>query len=67
MTDPHATAAPSRVPVTKRWRVELGDIAPRMIEARGFRVEGGALIFIHPAGCVAAFAPGCWRTIEEAD
>ena len=66
MTD--ATEQPSTAPVTRRWRVELAtDQAPRMVEARGFRVEGGALIFNQPAGCVAAFAPGCWRTIEQAD
>lgn len=60
---------PSQSPViVKRWRVELvADQAPRTVEAHGFRIEGGGLIFVQPAGCVAAFAPGCWRTIEQAD
>jgi len=54
-------------PVTTRWRITMADKTVRTIEARGFRVEGGALIFNQPAGCVAAFAPGCWLTIEAAE
>jgi hypothetical protein len=50
---------------SKRWRVEMADKTTRTIEAHGFRIEGGGLIFVRPAGCVAAYAPGCWRTIEE--
>jgi hypothetical protein len=50
---------------TKRWRVELADKTARTIEARGFRVEGGALVLVLPAGCAAAYAPSTWLTIEE--
>jgi hypothetical protein len=62
-----ATDLPSTAPVTKRWRVTMADKTARTIEARGFRVEGGALIFNQPAGCVAAYALGCWCTIEAAE
>ena len=66
MTD--AAELPSTAPVFKRWRVELvPDHAARIIEAHGFRIEGSGLIFVQPAGSVAAFAPGCWRTIEAAE
>jgi len=68
MTDAADLPQPSTAPVIKRWRVELmPDQAPRTVEAHGFRIEGGGLIFVQPAGCVAAYAPGCWRTIEQAD
>jgi hypothetical protein len=64
---PEQPSGPAGDPV-KRWHVELGDNQPpRTVEAHGFRVEGGALIFVQPAGCVAAYAPGCWRTIETLD
>jgi hypothetical protein len=33
----------------------------------GFRVEHGALVLVKPRGCAAAYVPGCWRAIEEAD
>jgi hypothetical protein len=49
---------------SKRWRVELADKTARTIEARGFRVEGGALVLVLPLGCAAAYAPGTWLTIE---
>ena len=41
----------------KRWRVEMADKTTRTIEARGFRVECGALVLVHPAGCAAAYPP----------
>jgi hypothetical protein len=49
----------------KRWRVELADKTERTIEVRGFRVEGGTLVLVQPLGCAAAYAPGCWCTIES--
>jgi hypothetical protein len=55
---------PSPAPVARRWRVEMADQTSRTIEAHGFRVEGGGLIFVQPAGCVAAFASGQWLMIE---
>jgi hypothetical protein len=51
----------------KRWRVELADKTARTIEARGFRVEHGALVLVQPHGCVAAYGPSTWLTIEQAD
>jgi hypothetical protein len=42
---------------SKRWRVEMADKTTRTIEARGFRVECGALVLVQPAGCAAAYAP----------
>jgi hypothetical protein len=42
----------------------MADQTSRTIEAHGFRVEGGGLIFVQPAGCVAAFASGQWLVIE---
>jgi len=44
----------------------MTDGGVRTIEAPGFRVEGGALVLVLPAGCAAAYAPGTWLTIEEA-
>jgi hypothetical protein len=55
---------PSPVPVTRRWCVEMADKTSRVVEAHGFRIEGGGLIFVQPAGCVAAFASGQWLMIE---
>jgi hypothetical protein len=49
----------------KRWRVEMADRTTRTIEARGFRVESGALVLVQPLGCAAAYAPSTWLTIEE--
>jgi hypothetical protein len=54
-------------PKIKRWRVEMADKATRVVEARGFRVEGGALVLVLPLGCAAAYAPGTWLTIEAHD
>jgi hypothetical protein len=54
-------------PVTGRWRVEMADKTARTIEARGFRVEHGALVLVQPAGCAAAYGPSTWLTIEELD
>jgi hypothetical protein len=51
--------------VTRRWRVTMADKTARTIEARGFRVEGGALVLVLPLGCAAAYAPSTWLTIEE--
>ena len=42
---------------SKRWRVEMADKTARTIEARGFRVEHGALVLVQPLGCSAAYAP----------
>ncbi len=49
---------------SKRWRVTMADRSTRSIEAPAFRVEGGALVLVLPAGLAAAYAPGEWRTIE---
>lgn len=37
----------------------------RLVEACGFRIESGAVVFVEPVGCVAAFASGTWLQIEE--
>jgi hypothetical protein len=50
---------------SKRWRVEMADRTTRTIEARGFRVESGALVLVEPAGCAAAYGPSIWFTIES--
>jgi hypothetical protein len=55
---------PSTAPVIKRWRVTMAHKMERTIEARGFRVEHGALILLLPLGCAAAYAAGTWLTIE---
>jgi hypothetical protein len=47
------------------WRVAMADNTTRNVEALGFRVEGGALVLLRPAGCVAAFAPGTWLSVES--
>jgi hypothetical protein len=59
--------APTQSPVIRRWRVELADKTARTVEARGFRVEHGALVLVQPAGCAAAYAPSTWLTIEAHD
>jgi hypothetical protein len=51
----------------KRWRVEMADKTARTIEARGFRVEHGALVLVQPRGCAAAYAPSTWLAIEALD
>ena len=62
------TAEPqSTAPVTRRWRVEMSDKTTRTVEARGFRVEHGALVLVLPLGCAAAYAPSTWLTIEAHD
>jgi len=48
------------------WRVTMADNTARTIEAPAFRIDGGALVLLLPAGCGAAYAPGTWLTIEEA-
>jgi hypothetical protein len=35
----------------------MADKTTRTIEARGFRVEHGALVLVLPLGCAAAYAP----------
>jgi hypothetical protein len=62
-----ATDLPSTAPVIKRWRVTMADKTARTIEARGFRVEHGALVLVLPLGCAAAFAPSTWLSIEAAE
>jgi hypothetical protein len=42
---------------SKRWRVQMADKTTRTVEARGFRVECGALVLVQPAGCAAAAPP----------
>ena len=42
-----------------------GCTSARTIEARGFRVESGALVLVRPAGGAAAYALWTWHTIEE--
>lgn len=49
----------------RRWSVVMADNSRRLVEARGFRIESGAVVFAEPAGCVAAFAAGTWSTIEQ--
>ena len=49
----------------KCWRVAFPHGEPRTYSADGFRVESGALVLLLPAGCVAAFAPGQWTTIQS--
>lgn len=44
----------------RRWRVAMADGNSCTVEALGFRVEGGALVFVLPAGLAAAYAPGTW-------
>jgi hypothetical protein len=58
---------PSTPPVITRWRVTMADKTERTIEARGFRVEHGALVLVQPQGCAAAYASSTWLTIEAAE
>jgi hypothetical protein len=53
---------PSPAPVIKRWRVTMSDKTTRTVEARGFRVEHGALVLVLPVGCAAAYGPSSWLT-----
>jgi hypothetical protein len=64
MTDATELPQPSPAPVTRRWLVTMADKTARVVEARGFRVEGGALVLVLPLGCAAAYAPSTWLTIE---
>lgn len=59
---PELPLAPIAAP--RRWRVTMADNSVREIEAPAFRVEGGALVLVLPAGLAAAYAPGEWRKIE---
>jgi hypothetical protein len=65
MTIAATESPPTQSPVIKRWRVTMADKTTRTIEARGFRVEHGALALVLPLGCAAAYAPSTWVTIEE--
>jgi len=65
MSDAPDLTVTRSAPPPKVWRVTLGDGTARTIEAITFRVEGGALVLLLPAGCVAAFAPGQWLTVES--
>lgn len=49
----------------RRWSVIMADNSRRLVEARGFRIESGAVVFVEPVGCVAAFASGIWSMVEE--
>jgi hypothetical protein len=53
MTDAAELPPTPTAPVIKRWRVELAGKATCTVEARGFRVECGALVLVQPAGCLA--------------
>ena len=55
----------SAPPPRRQWRVTFPNGEPRTYEADAFRVEGGALVLLLPAGCVAAFAPGQWLTVDS--
>lgn len=57
--EPRSPAAP------RRWAVVMAQGPRRLVEACGFRIESGAVVFVQPVGCVAAFAPGTWSTVEE--
>lgn len=48
----------------KRWLVTMADGSVKVVEAVAFRVEGGALLMVRPAGLVSAYAPGTWATCE---
>jgi hypothetical protein len=56
---------PRPTPPPKSWRVTFPQGEPRAFSADGFRVDGGALVLLLPAGCVAAYAPGQWLTVES--
>lgn len=56
---------PTPMQSPRRWSVVMADNSRRLVEARGFRIESGAVVFAEPAGCVAAFAAGTWSTIEQ--
>jgi hypothetical protein len=64
MIDAAELPQPSTAPVTRQWRITMADKTTRTIEARGFRVEHGALILLLPLGCAAAYAASTWLTIE---
>lgn len=49
----------------RRWAVVMTQGPRRLVQARGFRIESGAVVFVEPVGCVAAFAPGTWSMVEE--
>jgi len=65
MSDTPELPLPTPPVPAKTWCVTLPQGTPRTYVAAGFRVEGGALVLLLPAGCVAAFAPGQWFTVES--
>jgi hypothetical protein len=63
---PPVTSVEARNPAgPRRWSVVMTSGPRRLVEARGFRIESGAVVFAEPAGCVAAFESGIWSSIEE--
>ena len=68
---PHVVDWPNQWPAIanqsppRRWAVVMAQGPRRLVEACGFRIESGAVVFVEPVGCVAAFAPGTWLQIEE--
>lgn len=65
MTDAPQAPSPRPAAAPKSWRVTLPNAELRTYAADAFRVEGGALVLLLPAGCVAAFAPGQWLAVES--
>jgi hypothetical protein len=53
-------------PPFRPWLITMSDKTTRTIRAAAFRVEGGALVLVLPAGAAAAYAPGIWLTVESA-
>ena len=49
----------------KRWRITMADKTTRTLEARGFRVEHGALLLVQPRGCAAAYCTQSDPTAEN--
>lgn len=62
---PFSPVEPRNPAAPRRWAVVMADNSRRLVEARGFLIESGAVVFVEPVGCVAAFAPGTWSTVEE--
>jgi hypothetical protein len=61
------TSPATKRPTSRNWLITLADQTTRVVEAHSFRVEGGGLILVLPAGCAAAYAHGTWLTIEAAE
>ncbi len=58
MADRDELPLPRPAVPAKSYRVTFPQGEARTYDAVGFRVDGGALILLLPAGYVAAFAPG---------